>query len=189
MKKRVITIMLSVIIMLSCIGNYTGAVNAAGNTFNNFNSIISYYKSNPNYASEIYYNYAKLKYKNKTKKHIAVMEIQGAYLSDTTLYCKDGKKLKKVGTFHGGIRSISKNKKYIVTYSFVGSGMGSYILYKYNKKSGKYKKAYTARFNFLENADSQTKAEKRAYKKSGLSRKKFNDFSSFKNGIIKPYYK
>ena len=114
--------------MFSCFGNYTGAVNAAGKTFKNYNSIINYYKSNPNTASEIYYNYAKLKYKNKTKKHIAVMEIQGAYLSDTTLYCKDGKKLKKVGKLHGGIKSISKNKKYIVTYSFVGSGMGSYIL-------------------------------------------------------------
>ena len=77
MKKRVITIMLGLIIMLSCFGNYTGAVNAAGKTFKNYNSIINYYKSNPNTASEIYYNYAKLKYKNKTKKHIAVMEIQG----------------------------------------------------------------------------------------------------------------
>ncbi len=123
------------------------------------------------------YRNVKIKTKSGVKTAKFVECTAGAYMTMTDLWVEKGGNYVKKGTFPGRLTKISKNKKYLLFYSYVGTGSGAWTLYKYNAKSGNYKKTGIKAFSSWTD---ETKSLKKLEKKCKVNTDKFKNITSYK---------
>ncbi len=182
--RRDISFIVCIAIILACFEGLSinAQASSTAKSFKNFKSVKKYYEENST-ASYVYYNNITLKTKKGTQKHMAVAEMYGAYMTTTKVYTKSGNKIKQVNDIVGSICYVSSNKNYFIAYQNAGSGYRTFLLYKYNKKSGKYKEVYKDTFNTISENKTESGQLNVLYSKNNLDPKSFKHIKPYKNQI------